>query len=341
FLSPGTTGPAVYLSNARDSASANCAAGDFAPRRDSPPYCSASRGVWVRPVGSAAGLNDSRSSLASASSSSAVEPISRFACAGVNPYLAPISRRSARSSASWARRSVADSRSVSFSTSVLPASCSSRYFSASGSSSLSRRRRFAASELALAIFSRERFSSNGSSAVLSVASVASWASSTGSVLSSDMGVRPPGSSGTERPHHQGGEASLDAVAFGVGAAERAHFVLAGVRAGDLVPELLKLFGPARPLVGVAVHELDRASTVVVPARVGARRLAGLIHRPAAREHRTPIARVTVGDPRPSERVPVGLHRLECRLSAAVEDVAGHDTGGRVRRFTASLTHDQP
>src|SRR5690606_31515732 len=183
FLSPGTTGPAVYLSNARDSASANCSAGDFAPRRDSPPYCSASRGVWVRPVGSAAGLNDSRSSLASASSSSAVEPISRFACAGVNPYLAPISRRSARSSASWARRSVADSRSVSFSTSVLPASCSSRYFSASGSSSLSRRRRFAASELALAIFSRARFSSNGSSAVLSVASVASWASSTGAVVS--------------------------------------------------------------------------------------------------------------------------------------------------------------
>src|SRR5690606_27176269 len=109
-----------------------------------------------------------------------------------------------------------------------------------------------------------------------------------------MDVRPPGSSGTERPHHQGGEASLDdAVAFGVGAAERAHFVLAGVRAGDLVPELLKLLGPARPLVSVAVHEFNRASTVVVPPRVGARRLAGLVHRPAAREHRAPIARVTV------------------------------------------------
>src|SRR5690606_27574750 len=105
-----------------------------------------------------------------------------------------------------------------------------------------------------------------------------------------MGKRPPGSSGTERPHHQGGEASLDAVAFGVGAAERAHFVLAGVRAGDLVPELLELLRPARPLVGVAVDELDRASAVVVPAAVATGRLAGLVHRPAAREHRAPIAR---------------------------------------------------
>src|SRR5690606_27367826 len=118
-----------------------------------------------------------------------------------------------------------------------------------------------------------------------------------------MGKRPPGSSGTERPHHQGGEASLDAVAFGVGAAERAHFVLAGVRAGDLVPELLELLRPARPLVGVAVDELDRASAVVVPPRVGARRLPRLVHRAARREHRTPVARVTVGYATPSEPVP--------------------------------------